>query len=127
MVMAKRRAVLVAAAAVFVVVAATVVYSTSVFGFRDPTEGTRAVELVNDSGTTVKISLCADQSCRHLASGGAVLGSGDLFRQNVQPSTVIPFAVAAPLGATPKCEVLHVGVTVESRYSISSLTPCAQS
>ena len=116
--------------AVLLVVTVTVLgavgYGISRLHVSDPTEGGRSVELVNDRGEAMKFSLCADQSCRHLASGSKVLKSGDVFRQSVQPYSVNPFAVEVPPGGPSKCQTLRVGATVNPRYLISQLTPCGR-
>src|SRR4051812_14716944 len=58
---------------------------------RDPSEGTVPVSIVNDTGHTIFLSMCEDEQCQHVASGGDDLAPGDAVHQNVQANSVVPF------------------------------------
>lgn len=99
-------------------------------GLQDPTDGTVGASIINDSQSSVRISVCEDTSCRTVAAGGETLKPGEKFEQNMSPDTRIPFSEYTVDGlgrqsGSRRCLVLEVGAKVQKSYPISDLHPCS--
>jgi len=95
----------------------------------DPTEGTVATHIVNDSGHPIFLALCEDSACRHVASGGSNLAPGESLSQNIGPDTVEPFFThdIGPGDPHPvRYLTLTVGHTALPSYQFSELRPCGE-
>jgi hypothetical protein len=89
-----------------------------------PPDQVIATKIRNDGPAAVRIDLCEDDACRHLASGGAVVRPGSAFLQNISPGVDETFLVRSPAGSPPTCRVLRVGSTMKNEYPLSVLTTC---
>jgi hypothetical protein len=94
----------------------------------DPTEGTVTVQIVNDTRGRLRIGLCEDSKCKHIASGAATIGAGASFPQNVEARSKVPLAIQdVPSNhrrSTARCMVLTVRPKVHRRYRVNDLRPC---
>ena len=91
----------------------------------DPTEGTRVVHIVNDSQEDVRLGLCEDRSCSHLAAGTRLVHPGDSYWQNAAPNGVVTLVLRAPTTAADQCVEFSVGAVVPTEISLSKLNRCS--
>jgi hypothetical protein len=99
----------------------------------DKIQGVVQVSVVNDTGLTLRLGLCHNQSCSE-TDVGQVLKPGDTYDQAVEPNESQLFAVAvAPEGAVRsaavtgeayRCTQLTSGAQVAARYLISGFVAC---
>ncbi|MDQ1445193.1 MAG: hypothetical protein QOI20_1657 [Acidimicrobiaceae bacterium] len=112
-------------AVVALAVAALVVLDK--MNIHDPTEGGTSAQIVNDTGITVRLAVCEDARCSHIAARGMTTPPGGSFQQSLIPHARVPMLVR-PVGqgqlGAGECKMLVVGQTVQDRYPLTGLTPC---
>jgi hypothetical protein len=105
--------------AILAAVLGTIVAAASCY---DSTEGTVQGRIVNDTPSTVYLALCEDQGCSHGANHGEILKPGELFWQNLQANSSVPFVVRAGGRNGPRrCVELVIGNAVPKRPPLSSM------
>jgi hypothetical protein len=94
---------------------------------QDPTEGGATSRVVNYTPGPVRLAVCVNERCTRLAAGGGITRPGRSLLQNLSPHDRVPLLVR-PVGAGSgirECRHLVVGATVQDRYALSGLRPCA--
>ena len=106
-----------------VAVGATVLYTGETFGFRDPTEGTVSIGLVNDAGETVRVAFCEDTKCA-MPDHEQPVQPGATVGLRLSRNMSMPFLVWTEHAPTRECRVLDIGPDPQPTHALSDTRRC---